>query len=239
MSFPAVLTLLSALSGAIIGQIVSHTLTKNREEKNRVKEIYTTLYFSSLIKIFLYFDIKFNFRKLHDVKHDVDEEKLMEEIIKEIEGKLYYLTPNTLFKMENVKSEDYFEDQRGDPLSNKYQLVSAFLDDLYKYQMDYRILDERHFKKIMNYIFLYKFLCFLHDSLSDEEAYLILSNKFEFRDHVYQGLYLHLKEIEDEEDIYHPIDRLNSIKYCLRQIGTKDFLEQDEVKKIMSRKYNK
>jgi hypothetical protein len=238
LSFPAILTLLSALSGAIIGQLVSHTLTKNREEKNRIKKIYTTLYFSSLIKIFLYFDIKFNFRRLHDVKYGVNEEELMEELLRELKGNLHYLTPNTLFRLENVESENYFDDQRGDPLSNKYRLVSAFLDDLYKYQMDYRILEERHFKKVMEYIFLYKFLCALHDSVGQDDTYMILSNRFQFKTYIYQGLYLNLKEVENNDE-YYPNERLKAIKYCLRQLGTNDFLENEEVKRIMGMNYTK
>lgn len=67
-------------SAALTAQIVSHWLTKRREKEKNVREIYQKLYAPVILDVISYFDIATNFRKMHDIKDNVSEQTIQENI---------------------------------------------------------------------------------------------------------------------------------------------------------------
>ncbi|MCY8354593.1 hypothetical protein MOD14_10480 [Bacillus haynesii] len=74
------ITLLAAILGAFIAQLLSHFLTYCREKKKEEKEVYQKLVAPFLKDVLFYINGETLFRKGHDLEERVDIEKVIEDI---------------------------------------------------------------------------------------------------------------------------------------------------------------
>ncbi|WP_339220467.1 hypothetical protein [Paenibacillus sp. FSL H8-0332] len=143
-------------SAALTAQIVSHWLTKRREKEKNVREIYQKLYAPVILDVISYFDIATNFRKMHDIKDNVSEQTIQENIKKHVANNLMYASPRLLNSLHNVKKNDYYEDfSDGESMLRELEMFLITLDELLKHSKKMEFFDEDFKRNIVRYEVLY------------------------------------------------------------------------------------
>ncbi|MCR8633916.1 hypothetical protein [Paenibacillus radicis (ex Xue et al. 2023)] len=192
----AIITASAAFIAAVIAQIISHWLTKRRENHKYYKEVYQKLYAPILFELYIYIDVRTAFRRSNDIKVGIDVDQVKQKIFTHISENLMFATPQVISALHNVRFYDYHLDLRG----NKqiiYEIVLFWhmLDQLLKLNTNTKLFDSSNKKTLTNYSFHY----LLWSSISElrgEDAYTILSYKHNLKiEKLTKRLYNNLKNI--------------------------------------------
>lgn len=103
------LSIIVAIITAILSGIITHNLTKRRENGKKDKEIYNEFVAPFITEVLIYYSAETNFRKAHDVEKEVDPYKLMKRIRKHIK----FGNINLMSKLIEYEKTEYFFDGRG------------------------------------------------------------------------------------------------------------------------------
>ncbi|GAB6179948.1 hypothetical protein JCM14036_12670 [Desulfotomaculum defluvii] len=158
---PAILTstatLFGAFLGAFVAQYISHLLAKKRDKRNYFREIFQNLYSPLLLDVYSYLDIATHFRRGHDIKLEVNDEDILNNIIKYIGDNLKYVTPKLLTYYHTVKIYEYQDDFSG--FMNEFhriKLCEVFLDEFRMVSKKSGLNSRRNNKEIIRQITFYR-----------------------------------------------------------------------------------
>lgn len=129
--FPALITASAAFIAGILAQILSHGFTIKRENDKYRREIYQNLYAPILLDVYMYFDLKTFFKKNPTIP-DLNEKKLMDDILNHIEKNIKYASPELISIYQSVKKYEILHDNLGSKDINVGLLLFIYLNDLYK-----------------------------------------------------------------------------------------------------------
>lgn len=222
---------------AVGAQFLNSYLTHRRERKSYLREKYKNIYSKNLVLIMQYFNVKFAYRRNHDIKADIDVEEILQKVIFNLDERTEYLSPKMLFLLEKVKSEDYMDDGIGNPLENKYLLISLLLDELIIYQKKIKLFERDHYKVVVKYVFLYKLLLLVYRNFTfnDDSTFLIMRNWEDFSESKMDNLYYYLLEKSKEDDhnlLYNKNNKF--IKWLINELdSTKRILNLPEVDELL------
>ncbi|MFD0694977.1 hypothetical protein ACFQZT_12795 [Paenibacillus sp. GCM10027628] len=190
----AIITASTAFIAAVIAQIISHWLTKKRENHKYNKEVYQKLYAPILFELYVYLDVRTAFRRVHDIKPGIEISEIKENILNHINTNLMYATPQIISAFHNVKYYDYHEDLRVGNLQviAEIELFWCMLDQLFRLNEKTKLFDRNNKDTLVKYNFHY-ILWTVISILRGEDAFDILSYKHVLKFHkpigkLYKGL---------------------------------------------------
>ncbi|NQX66667.1 hypothetical protein HQN90_11065 [Paenibacillus alba] len=174
----AIITASAAFVAAVAAQMLSHWLTKKRENHKYNKEVYQKLYAPILFELYVFFDVRTAFRRAHDIKGDVDVNEIKSKIVKHIAANQMYSSPRIISALHRVRHFDYHEDLQVGNLQNiaEIELLWCMLDQLVNLNETTNLFDRENKDILMKYSFHY-ILWTIISILRGEDAYEILSYK--------------------------------------------------------------
>lgn len=175
-----VFAVIATFTAASLAQVVAHYFTRKREENTYLKECYQNFYSPILFKVLLFFDVKTAFSK-KDMKDNINENQIFEEIIDLFAKNLKYATPSLIASYEMVKKRDIYDDVSGqrDPML-EIKLCFEFIEELESIS---RKLGFKNRKiDFLKYRVLFALWLLLSETYSCEVALIIMKFDFEFND---------------------------------------------------------
>ncbi|MDQ0885917.1 hypothetical protein QFZ81_001005 [Paenibacillus sp. V4I9] len=174
----SIVTASVAFAAAVVAQIISHWLTKKRENIKYNKEVYQKLYAPILFELYVYLDVKTAYTRVHDIKPGIEVSVIKENILKHINVNLMYGTPQIISAFHNVKYYDYHEDLCVGNLQSiaEIELFWCMLDQLYRLNEKTKLFDPINKNTLVKYKFHY-ILWAIISKLRGEDAYYILTYK--------------------------------------------------------------
>lgn len=192
----SIITASATFVAAVIAQIISHWLTRKRENHKYHKELYQKLYAPILFELYVYFDIRTAFRRSHDIKDGLEASVIKNNIIKHISDNLMYGTPQVISAFHKVRYLDYHEDFKGNRQSiAEIELFWKTLDQLARLNKKTKLFDSFNKNTLLKYN-LYYLLWAIISELRGEDAYSILSYKHNLKiDKALFKVYKHLRTV--------------------------------------------
>ncbi|EJQ90060.1 hypothetical protein [Bacillus cereus] len=175
-----VFAVIATFTAASLAQVVAHYFTRKREENTYLKECYQNFYSPILFKVLLFFDVKTAFSK-KDMKENINENQIFEEIIDLFAKNLKYATPSLIASYEMVKKRDIYDDVSGqrDPML-EIKLCFEFMEELESVSRKLGVKTKQI--EFLKYRVLFALWLLLSEAYSCEVALIIMKNDFEFND---------------------------------------------------------
>ncbi|HFJ9472422.1 hypothetical protein [Bacillus cereus group sp. MYBKT111-2] len=175
-----VFAVVATFTAASLAQVVAHYFTRKREKNAYLIECYQNFYSPILFKVLLFFDVKTAFSK-KDMKENINENQIFEEIIDLFAKNLKYATPSLIASYEMVKKRDIYDDVSGqrDPML-EIKLCFEFMEELESVSRKLGIKTKQI--EFLKYRVLFALWLLLSETYSCEVALTIMKNDFEFND---------------------------------------------------------
>ncbi|MDR0171416.1 hypothetical protein [Bacillus paranthracis] len=169
-----------ALIATSIAQFFAHRFTVKRDRNTYLRECYQNFYSPILFKVLLFFDVKTAFSK-KDMKDDISEEQIFEDILDLFGKNLKYATPNLIAAYEMVKKRDIYDDVSGqrNPLL-EIELCFKFLEEVADVSKKLKIKTEAI--DLLKYRVLFALWLLLSMFYSCEFGHMAMRFDFEFND---------------------------------------------------------
>ncbi|MBJ8030944.1 hypothetical protein JDS96_24420 [Bacillus cereus group sp. N21] len=175
-----VFAVVATFTAASLAQVVAYKLTGKREKNTYLNECYQNFYSPILFKVLLFFDVKTAFSK-KDIKGNINEDQIFEEILELFAKNLKYATPNLIASYEYAKRRDVYDDVSGqrNPML-EIELCFNFIEELEGVSRKLGIKTKQI--DFLKYRALFALWLLLSQAYSCEEALVIMKFDFEFND---------------------------------------------------------
>lgn len=176
----AVFAVFATIIAASLAQIVAHIFTAKRDRNTYLRECYQNFYSPILYKVLLFFDVKTAFSK-KDMKDDISDGQIFEDILDLFSKNLKYATPNLIAAYEMVKKRDIYDDVSGqrNPL-REIDLCFKFLEEVANTSKELKIDTEEI--DLLRYRVLFAIWLLLSTFASCEVGRISMCFDFEFND---------------------------------------------------------
>lgn len=182
MTVPEIAIIVSAITAfivALIGQILTHYFSNQREIQKYTNEIYQQFLSMILVELLFYYDTRTAYSRGHDIIIE-DETRNYINIMKNIEENKKYIGINTLFEFHQLKTTKQFD--QSDFLTELQQLslFRTLINDSYQVIKKFSKFDIRGGKKqfhiLDKYLILYHIWIEYTDRSSNSIMGCILSS---------------------------------------------------------------
>lgn len=172
----------AAFVGVIIAEIVSHNLSSHRESRIFDREIYQKLYAPILLDLYLYFEMRTNFRRGHDVNPE-EERKVYEKIKAHLSDNLMYASPRLIAAHHNSKQVQIGDETGFMPELYEVELLLTFLNELSKILKRNKIFDKSARRQLTQYRVLFR-IWLISSSLllSESKGAMFLRHKWQYKE---------------------------------------------------------
>ncbi|WP_430883379.1 hypothetical protein [Fusibacter sp. JL216-2] len=134
----------------------TYYFSTRQEREAFERKRFQMLYLPLVNKLFGYFDVKTAFRRGHDVKDNISESDIENEVIEHISRNIYYSSSALMSEYISINRHDYFDDFKGDVFNIDFmELCEILLKDVLILNKDHKLFDRNIEKKIRHYHWKY------------------------------------------------------------------------------------